>query len=456
MHTGTDGSGGKYPPRYGGSQRAFYLWLPPLFFAEGFPAAVITEVSLVLFYCFGMTGASVAFWTHFLGLIPLLGVKLFCAPAIDALFTRRSWILAAQWILAALFLCAGIFCRATQPLAPLIALFFFAALVSGVHDVAADGFYILALTEHEQALCSGLRSVFYRLALIAGSGGLVILSGILSEKNGNTPAPMSPSAAWSWTMFAAALPALLIALYDTLLLPRPLPDCPKKPEMSAFFRDFRVVFQSFFRKKHIGTAMLFLLLYRLGEAQLGAVSKLFLIGKDGLALTNTQYGFLAGTAGVVMLLAGGVLSGFLCAKSGFGKMLWPMAIAINAPDVLYLLLALLHKPSILLTGLCVSVEQFGYGFGFAGYMLFMVWFASTSMDSQKTSHFALMTVFMIAGLRLPGMASGWIAAHIAEWIPGEAGKYPLFFAWVLLCTVPGFLVTHTVSKIVNPDYGKKC
>lgn len=430
--------------------------MPALFCAEGLPAAVISEVSLVLFHCFGMGNASVAFWTNFLGLVPLLSVKLFCAPAIDALFTKRRWILAGQWLLAALFLAAGLFCQTSQPLTPLIVLFFCAALVSGAHDVAADGFYILALTEHEQALCSGWRSVFYRLAMIAGSGGLVILAGALSEKRGDSPACLSPPAAWTWSLSAGALLMGLIALYDTLSLPHPIPDRAKKEAgIRAFFRDFRGVFLSFFQKKHIGAAMLFLLLYRLGEAQLGAMSKLFLIGEDGLALTKIHYGFLAGTAGVSMLLAGGVLSGFLCARSGLGKMLWPMAIAINAPDALYLLLALLPKPGLFLTGLCVSVEQFGYGFGFAGYMLFMVWFASTSPDSRKTSHFALMTVFMLAGLRLPGMVSGWIASHIAQWIPCGPGKYPLFFLWVLLCTVPGFWVTHIVSKIVDPDYGKK-
>ena len=427
------------------------FWLPPLYFAEGLPAALITEVSLLLFQFFGMDRSGVAFWTNFLGLLPLIFVKLFCAPAVDAVSKRRHWILLTQWAMAALFLCSAVICRLESPVPWLIAVFFLAALTSGVHDIAADGFYILALDSHGQALYSGLRSVFNRVAVVVGNGGFVVLAGLLADSG-----TVSGSTAWSISLGAAALSMGLLAGWSGRFLPHPGSDCAKAFSCRLFLTDFCRVFVTFFQKKQVWTALLFLLLYRLGEAQLGVMSKLFLLDQtDGVGLTATQYGSLAGILGVSMMLTGGVLAGFLCARSGLKKMLLPMVLAINLPDALYVLLAFLSEPSLWLTGMCVAVEQFGYGFGFAGYMLFMVWFASTSPDDCKTSHFALMTVFMIAGIRLPGMPTGWIAERITEWFPCGLTRYQLFFLWVLLCTLPGFWITAKIGRIIAPDYGLK-
>lgn len=428
------------------------VWLPPLYFAEGLPAAVVTEVSLLLFHDFGMGNSGVAFWTNLLGLLPLLFIKLFCGPAVDAVSTRRRWIALTQGALGALFLLAALACRLPAPIPCLIVIFFAAALVSGVHDIAADGFYILALSEHEQAFYSGMRSVFYRVAMVVGSGGFIIFAGFLSERTGW----LCSADAWAAALLAAALMMGGTAWFSAACLPRPETDVSKRFSGMVFLRDFGHVFISFFRKKHVWTALCFLLLYRLGEAQLGAVSKLFLLDRTGgMGLTQTAYGFMVGTLGVCMMLAGGVAAGILCGVFGMKKMLWPMALAINLPDALYLMLAFMKSAGLPLIGSCIAVEQFGYGFGFAGYMLFMVWFASTSENDCKTSHFALMTLFMIAGIRLPGMPSGWIAEHIGSWIPCGLDRYQLFFIWVLVCTIPGFFMTWLISRIVDPRYGRK-
>lgn len=298
--------------------------------------------------------------------------------------------------------------------------------------------------------------MFYRVALVVGAGGFVIIAGALSEPHfGREEGIFSGAGAWSITMLLAAVLMACSALFSLLFLPVPGQDRAKPFGGSRFLRDFARVFSSFFRKKNVVPALLFLLCYRLGEAQLGVMSKLFLIGDDGMAITKTQYGFIVGTLGVIMMLVGGVIAGFCCARTGMKKMLFPMVLAINLPDALYLLLAFLKSAGLPLIGSCVAIEQFGYGFGFAGYMLFMVWFASTSEDDCKTSHFALMTLFMIAGIRLPGMPSGWIAAHIADWFPCGMTKYQLFFIWVLICTLPGYAVTYWIYRIVDPDYGKK-
>ncbi len=424
------------------------FWLTPLYFAEGLPAAVITEVSLLLFAFFGMNNTSAAFWVNLLGLVPLLFVKLVCAPAVDSISTRRNWITVSQILIALFFLVTAFLCKVPTPIPFLLAAFFLAALTSGIHDIAADGFYILALTEHEQAIYSGLRGVFYRVALVVGSGGFVVLAGILSNR-------MTTESAWLISLATAGIVMILTSVFCMCFLPKPAQDIRKPFDMGTFFRGFAHSFVTFFQKKHIGTALLFLLLYRLGEAQLGAMSKLFLIGKDGLALSTYQYGVLVGTIGVCMMLAGGVFGGFLCAGFGMRKMLLPMVLAINLPDALYLLLASLSNPPLWLTASCMSLEQFGYGLGFAGYTLFMVWYASNSPDDCKTSHFALMTVFMIAGIRLPGLPSGWIADHIAAWIPCGLTRFQLFFIWVLICTLPGYWVTWLIARIVDPQYGLK-
>lgn len=432
-------------------EKPVLCWLPPLYFAQGLPAVLVAEVSIILFKEFGMIDSAVAFWSNFLGLIPLLLIKIFCAPIVDSFSRRRNWIFVGQLALACLFLLSGFACKFTEPLPWLILFFFLASLVSGVHDIAADGFYILALDDHRQAVYSGLRSVFNRVAAVVGSGGFIIFAGWLAESG-----DCQISTAWGVTLAGAAVSLFLLALWSGIFMPHPASDLPKQFSFSGFGKDFSTVFVSFFQKKYVWTALLFLLLYRLGEAQLSVMSRLFLLSGDGLALSKVQYGSMVGVYGVAMMLAGGVIAGFLCGKFGLGKMLLPMVLAINVPDLLYVLLAFWQGAvPTALTGVCVAVEQFGYGFGFAGYMLFMVWFASTSKDEHKTSHFALMTVFMIAGLRLPGMPSGWIAEHITQWVPCGWSKYQLFFLWVIVCTLPGFWVTWLVGRIVDRTYGRK-
>lgn len=427
------------------------FWLPPLYFAEGLPAAVITEVSLLLFKFFGMSDSAIAFWTNFLGLIPLIFVKIVCAPLVDALSTRRRWIFNCQFVLAILFFAVAMVCGMSTPVPFLIAIFFCASLISGIHDIAADGFYIIALNDHEQAVYSGLRSVFFRVAMVVGGGGFVMLAGLLKKYGA-----VSGAHAWMISMLIASLLLAGVAVYCCFMLPAVKNDIPgKSPGIRKVASDFAQSFITFFRKEHVVPVLLFLLLYRLGEAQLLVMSKLFLLEKDGLALSEDQYGMMVGTLGVIMMLAGGVLAGFFAAKFGLKKTLLPMAFAINAPDALYLLLAFLPEPSVWLTGSCVAVEQFGYGFGFTGFMLFMVWFASTGNDRFKTGHFALMTVFMIIGIRLPGMPSGWIAEKLAELAFFGWSKYQLFFVWVLICTIPGFLVTLQAMRIIPVDYGQK-
>lgn len=482
-----------------------YFWIPTLYFAEGAPASIIGDVSLIIFKNLGMTDAQNTFWKNFVGLVPILLVKLLGGPLVDSTGSKRMWIIMTQFAMSLLFAAAAGACAFSPKMVFLIGVFMMTGFVSAMHDIAADGFYILALSEHDQALFSGLRSVFFRVALLAANGGLVMLAGLIMEKPELTASwgillvipgaamvlfsprhaaggglmfltglmitpgkpGLSPGVTWGILLLIPALFMALFATYHTYALPRRENDTPARESMKEFFRTFGSTFTTFFAKRHIGAALAFILLYRLGEAQLGDVSRLFLINSDSVGMSTLTFGFLTGTIGVITLLAGGVTAGFLVAKFGMGKLLWPMVLAINVPDFLYVILSfsgihatngIMQSADVTVIGSAIALEQFGYGFGFTGFMLFMVWFASTSTKSQ-TSHFALLTFFMIAGLRLPAMGSGAILQNITEWagmfVQTDMTRYQLFFIWVIICTIPGYFVTWNISKIIEPEYGLK-
>ncbi|MDD2526239.1 MAG: MFS transporter, partial [Bacteroidales bacterium] len=196
----------------------------------------------------------------------------------------------------------------------------------------------------------------------------------------------------------------------------------------------------FFRKPGIGLALLFLLTYRLAESQLGMLTAPFMLDSldaGGLGLTTSQVGTVNGTVGVIFLVFGGLLGGFLVARNGLRAWLWPMVLAINVPDVVYFWMAHDQMSNLWLINLCVSIENFGYGFGFTAYTIYMMTFAE---GEHKTAHFAICTAFMALGMMLPGMVAGWIQEEIG---------YRLFFVWVMVCTLPGFILIPSIRKQIN-------
>ncbi len=251
--------------------------------------------------------------------------------------------------------------------------------------------------------------------------------------------------AWSITFFFLAALFILFFLYHKFILPFPASDhAADAARKENFLKEFFDTFVLFFRKDRILLILGFLLLYRLAESQLVKLASPFLLDAQeagGLALTTGQVGFIYGTVGILFLTIGGLLGGFLAAKQGLKFWLWAMALSINLPDVVYVYLSYAQPTSFWIINFCVALEQFGYGFGFTAYMLYMIY---VSEGEFKTAHFAIATGFMALGMMIPGMFSGWLQELIG---------YQHFFIWVMIATIPGFLILPFIP--LDKEFGKK-
>ena len=413
-----------------------WSWVPTLYVAEGLPYALVMSVALVLYQNLGVPNAQNTF---FVGLLYLPWVlKPLWSPAVDILETRRAWIWMMQLLVGVALAGVALAVLSAHFLAATLVFFWLLAFASATHDVAADGFYLLALTEHDQAWFNGIRTTFYRVAGILAKGQLVILAGILAAQSNNFPS------AWSLVFGLVAAIVLLLGIYHRCILPRPDGDRPIVAGNKNFAGEFSKTFAAFFQKPDIGIALLFLLVYRFGEAQLMPVTQLFLLdakSHGGLGLTNAQVGFAYNTVGLIALIAGGLLGGFVIARRGLKFWLWPMLLAIHLPDAVFVWLAAAQPQNLFAIGAGIAVEQFGYGFGFAFFMLYMICLAR---GVHATAHYALCTGFMALGMMVPGLWSGWLQSQLG---------YKTFFVWVLFATVPSFLVALKIS--LEKDFGRR-
>ncbi len=551
------------------SKRNPWFWVPTLYFAEGIPYVIVMFVASDMYKTLGVSNSSLAFWTSFLYL-PWM-IKPLWSPFVDIFSTRRKWIILMQIILGVAF--AGVSLALHLPWwFPVTLMFLWVmAFTSSTHDIAADGFYMLALSEKMQAFFTGIRSTFYRLASLAGLGLLVIITGLILDNTGletkkiiveavplesfETSVPTDEeistfftqhqnkgnseiifypehlrvslydkktgldsaniyfalssfpedkdsirmtfgqkmgskdiklsgknifvfnkdnwnkpqkttikvshnlksaaksrfdakagnvSLAWSISIGALAILFFVLAMYHKILLPYPKKDIPKEKSENASYGD---ILGSFFRLEGIVPAIAFLLLYRFSESQLTKMASPFLLDtreNGGLAMSLTEKGFAYGTVGVIALIVGGILGGILAAKHGLKKWIWWMAIAINLPNIVYIYMAYAMPGDLLTINTMIAIEQFGYGFGFTGYMLYMLYLVRNS--KYKTAHFAIATAFMATGMMIPGMMSGAIQ---------EALGYSHFFIYVIICTIPSFIALWFVSKTMDSTFGLK-
>ena len=323
-----------------------------------------------------------------------------------------------------------------------LAMFWLMAFASATHDIAADGFYMLALPQRSQAAFVGVRSTFYRLSMLGGQGGLVYLAGWWAESQG------SVVLAWTWVFWLLAGMFVAAALLHLWALPRPLGDGPT-PRTATLSADFYAVFAAFFRKRDIGRILAFLLLYRFAEAQLLKLVTPFLLdarAAGGLGLRTQDVGIAYGTVGVVALTLGGLVGGWVISRGGLKRLLWPLMVAMHAPNLLFVLLAINQPSSVALVSAALAVEQFGYGFGFTAYMVFMLMVAGGADGSavHKTAHYALCTGFMALGMMLPGMWAGWLQSQLG---------YTQFFIWGCIATLPSFVAAARVH--IDPGFGRR-
>jgi len=413
-----------------------WYWVPSLYLAEGLPYVVVMTVSVIMYKRLNLSNTEIALYTSWLYLPWVM--KPFWSPVVDLLKTKRFWILIMQFFIGAGLAGVALTIPVDNFIKYTLAFFWLLAFSSATHDIAADGFYMLALDDHQQAWFVGVRNTFYRIAFISGQGLLVMVAGQLEESTGDIPY------SWMITFIILAGLFLLFLTYHIFILPHPPKDVVRnKEKYTNFISGYLKTFAAFFKREKIFIIIIFILLFRFGEAQLVKLASPFLLDPKevgGLALSTTQVGFVYGTVGIIALTIGGLLGGFAAAKQGLKFWIWWMLIAINIPDVVYIFLAYTQTSNFILINICVAVEQFGYGFGFTAFLIYLIYI---SEGKFKTSHYAIATGFMALGMMLPGMFSGWVQETIG---------YKNFFIWVLISTIPVFLITKFIP--LDPEFGK--
>lgn len=438
-----------------------WSWLPTLYVAEALPYVVINTLTVLMYTKMDMDLEVMTFWTGWLYL-PWV-IKPFWSPFVDIFSSKRRWVLWMQGAMALSFACVAFFIGSPWFFTASLALFFLAAFFSATHDIAADGYYMLQLSDHEQAEYVGWRSTFYRLGSLFASGVLVWVAGVIEEDaaGGAGIGASDIRVAWRSVMWIVAVLLGTMAVYHWFMMPKASLDTPRR-ERSArqVFKNLWQTFATFFTKRGVWSALAFMLLYRLPEALCIKIVSPFLVGaraEGGLALSTKAVGIASGVTGVVALLAGGVIGGMVIARGGLRKWLWPMALSLTLPCALYTLLAMLQPEAdafgLTLVNVCIGVEQFGYGFGFTAFMLYLIYF---SEGKWKTSHYAFCTGFMALGMMVPGMFAGKLFNLLSSFNPlGLAGPqgYVNFFTLVVLCSV--FTCVACLVVRIDPLFGKK-
>lgn len=410
-----------------------WTWIPTLYFTEGLPYFAIVVLSTFMYKSLGLSNTEIAFYTAWFYL-PWV-IKPLWSPFVDIYRTKRFWVITMQLLLGAGLACVALSLNLDNYLTVTLVVFWLLAFSSATHDIAADGYYMQVLDKGQQSFFVGIRSTFYRIAMITGQGLIVIFAGKLEKI-------YDVKTAWQYTMIFLSIILIAVAVYHAFILPKEQkvekPLASKSP-LTGYFE----VFKSFFKKENVFLFIAFILFYRLGEAQLGKIAGLFMLddrSAGGLGLSTEAVGFIYGTVGVLALVIGGILGGILVSMHGLKKWIWWMAIAINLPDLAYIYMAYQQPENNLVIQSLVAIEQFGYGFGFTAFMMYLIYIAEGHF---KTAHYAIATGFMAMGMMIPGMFSGWIQDKLG---------YPYFFIWVMIATIPAFLIIWFLP--LEDDFGR--
>ena len=417
-----------------------WAWVPTLYLAEGLPNVLVTAVAAVMYMQLGLTDTEIGLYTAWLGL-PWV-IKPFWSPFVDLFKTKRWWVLAMQVLLGSALAGVAFTLNTSVWFQGTMCFFFLMAFASATHDIAADGFYMLALDDHNQTWFVGIRNTFYRLAVIMGNGLLVPVAGAIAVGMG-----VKEAFAWSLVFYGLAAVFIGLWLYHGMMMPHADADVSRSATFVEVAKGIKKMFVTFFTKMPVKLtvfAMLFFLFYRLPEAMLNTMTKTFLLRSNeegGLGLSLVDYGVASGTVGMIGLTLGGILGGILAGRDGLKRWLWPMVWAISLPDIVYVWLSYTMNSNIWVVSTCLFVEQFGYGLGFTALTLYMLYYCKGEF---KTSHYAICTGISYLGLMLPGMIAGLLKDTVG---------YRTFFIIVMgLCAVT-FLVSAFIK--IDPSFGKK-
>jgi PAT family beta-lactamase induction signal transducer AmpG len=433
-----------------------WFWVPTLYFLEGIPYFLVNNISMVMFNQMGVPNGKMSFFTTLL-YFPW-ALKFLWAPFVDLIKTKRWWFLTMQFLMLGLAVLTILAIPQPDPatiaamgtevklFTGVLIAFIIMAFASATHDIAADGFYMLALKPGVQAEMIGWRSVFYRLSNVFCNSALLVVPGLIydwTKEQGTENMPF----AWQVTMGITAAIFLLMAIWHVFATPRPDTD---KPNAETTVKDivtgFGKAFATYFTKPALWVAILFMLLYRLPEGFLMKMIYPFLLGtreSGGLGMTMQELGVVYGGIGVVFLLLGGILGGYFISRIGLKKSFWWMALAMTLPCLSFVYLSVYTPENMVNIAIAIAIEQIGYGFGFTAYMMYMMYFSDGEF---KTSHYAICTSFMALSMILPGLVAGYIQ---------EAIGYQNFFWMVISCSVATFFVTFLARRITDPAYGKK-
>ena len=433
-----------------------WLWVPTLYFLEGIPYFLVNNISMVMFNQMGVPNGEMSFFTTLL-YFPW-ALKFLWAPFVDLIKTKRWWFLSMQFLMLGLAVLTIFSIPQPDPstiaamgtevklFTGVLIAFIIMAFASATHDIAADGFYMLALTSGVQAEMIGWRSVFYRLSNVFCNSALIAIPGIIYDwtiQQGEANMPL----AWQVTMGLTAVIFALMAVWHIFFTPRPVTDQPNADtSVKDIIVGFGKAFATYFTKPALWVAIAFMLLYRLPEGFLLKMIYPFLLGAretGGLGMTMQELGVVYGAIGVIFLLLGGIIGGFYISRVGLKKAFWWMALGMTLPCLSFVYLSVFLPTNMVSIAVAIAIEQFGYGFGFTAYMMYMMHF---SEGDFKTSHYAICTSFMALSMILPGLVAGYIQ---------EAIGYEKFFWMVIACSLATFLVTFLARRKVAPNYGKK-
>lgn len=431
-----------------------WWWVPTLYFAEGVPYFVVNNISVMMFTKMGVPNGDMSFFTTLLYFPWFL--KGIWSPIVDVVKTKRWWIITMQALLTAMMILLTLTLPHPEPdvvasghtpismFTLTLVLFIIAAFASATHDIAADGYYMLAHSPSSQAAFIGIRSVFYRVASVFGQGVLVYIAGTIEKSSNDIPF------SWQITLGVSAVIFFVVTLYHTFALPHSKDDKPRIDQATSTakdnLRELGNSFLTFIKKPGVLLAIAFMLLYRLPEGFLIKLCQPFLVhpvSEGGLGLATDLVGTVYGVFGVIALLLGGILGGIYSSRVGLKKSLWVMAACMTLPCLTFVYLAIAQPSNVVIITIALCIEQFGYGFGFTAYMLYMMYF---SEGEFKTSHYAICTAFMALSMMLPGFVAGYIQ---------EAIGYVNFFWMVMVCCIATLVVTYFVDKKIDPNYGRK-
>ena len=431
-----------------------WAWVTTLYFAQGIPYFIVNNISVMMFTKMGVPNGEMALFTSLLYL-PWT-IKPFWSPFVDIIKTKRWWTIAMQVLMSVAFILLTLaiprpnetdIAAGTTHISLFtftLVLFIITAFASATHDIAADGFYMLALKQSDQAAFVGIRSTFYRLASIFGQGVLVAIAGAIELKTKDIPL------SWTITMLVTAVLFSLVTFYHIFVIPKPASDKPTlaagTASTKAIFREFGRTFATYFTKPGVLLAIVFMLLYRLPEAFLIKMCMPFLVASKasgGLELSTAEVGIVYGTIGVIFLTLGGILGGLFASHLGLKKSIWWMAGCMTLPCLTFVYLAIAQPDNGFTVCAALAVGRVGYGVGFMAYMRYLVYFYEGEF---KNAHYASCTAFMALSMMIPGMVAGYIQ---------EAIGYTDFFWLVMVCCIATVIVTFFVDRKIDPEYGKK-